>query len=204
MSKKLNFNMRGFTSLLITVLAIIEIISSIVLYVAPAIMRNSTNLGLTRNEWKDIHINVGFIFILALFFHLIYNWKILTNYIKKKGSIGIHLKWETLTVIIISGLIFVGSYKGIPPLSYITDFGMKMKMSVPTRKTAPQQQRTNPSLMPISVIAQKLNIPLSSIFEKLKKDNISIKSENSSLKEIAVENNISVRELFMKIMSKRN
>jgi len=129
LNSKINFNMRGFTSLLITALAIVEIISSIILYIAPAIMRYTTHIGLTRNEWKNIHIIVGFLFIFAIFFHLIYNWKILTNYIKKKGSIGIHLKWETISVLIITVFIFVGSYKEIPPLSYISDYGYTHKIS---------------------------------------------------------------------------
>ena len=38
--------------------------------------------GLTKTDWGNIHINLGLLFLIALFIHIYYNWKPLINYLQ--------------------------------------------------------------------------------------------------------------------------
>ncbi len=65
------------------------LVTSIVLYVVPqgrvAYWADWGLLGLSKEQWGAIHINVGFLFLISLLVHVYYNWKPLTSYLKNKA-----------------------------------------------------------------------------------------------------------------------
>ena len=42
--------------------------------------------GLTKTDWGNIHINLGLLFLIALFVYIYYNWKPLISYLKNKAK----------------------------------------------------------------------------------------------------------------------
>ncbi|MGD8262932.1 MAG: DUF4405 domain-containing protein [Desulfobacterales bacterium] len=41
---------------------------------------------MTKTDWGNIHINLGLLFLIALFVHIYYNWKPLISYLKNKAK----------------------------------------------------------------------------------------------------------------------
>ena len=82
------FNWRAFNSLYIVYSFIILSLSGFVLFIAPpgriAIWTNLTILGFTKHEWQAIHIIFTFLFIIAIVFHIYFNWKPILFYFRKK------------------------------------------------------------------------------------------------------------------------
>ena len=62
------------------------VLTSIILYLMPqgrvAYWADWRLLGLSKEQWGALHLNMGVLFILSLLLHLYYNWQPLLNYLK--------------------------------------------------------------------------------------------------------------------------
>jgi ABC-type Fe3+-siderophore transport system permease subunit len=85
-----HMSMRKITSLTATLSFILTVTTSIILYIVPqgrvAYWSDWRMWGLTKTQWGDVHINVGLLFLLALFLHIYYNWKPLMAYLKDRSK----------------------------------------------------------------------------------------------------------------------
>ncbi len=89
-SKNGKFNWRGFTSLIVTTGFLLMTITGIVLYISPrGRIANWTGwemLGLGKEEWSGLHINIAIILLAASVLHLIYNWKPFVSYLRSRAG----------------------------------------------------------------------------------------------------------------------
>ena len=81
--------MRKITSLTAGVSFLLMVLTSIVLYILPqgrvAYWADWRLWGLSKSDWGNIHINMGFLFLAALCLHIYYNWRAITSYLKDKA-----------------------------------------------------------------------------------------------------------------------
>ena len=81
--------LRKITSLTLLISFVPLMLTSIVLYIVPegrvAYWSDWHLLGLTKTQWGDVHINLGFLFLAAGSLHLFYNWKAMIAYMKNKA-----------------------------------------------------------------------------------------------------------------------
>ncbi len=65
------------------------LVSSIILYIVPqgrvAYWSGWTLLGLSKSQWGAIHTNLGFLMLVSGSFHIYYNWRPMTSYMKNKA-----------------------------------------------------------------------------------------------------------------------
>ena len=77
-----------FVSLTAMLSFMILTISSIILYIIPnrkvTSWTNWNFIGLDKQQWDNIHINLGILFLIMIIWHIYYNWKAMKNYLKKK------------------------------------------------------------------------------------------------------------------------
>ena len=70
---------RKIASLTAALSFIVMLLTSIILYIVPqgriAYWADWRLWGLTKEQWGNIHINTGILFLTALGFHIYYNWK---------------------------------------------------------------------------------------------------------------------------------
>ena len=75
----MKFQSKGFTSLLLAVALPILGFSGIILYVTPrgriANWTGWTMLGLGKQGWQAVHINVALLFLIVACIHLYLNWR---------------------------------------------------------------------------------------------------------------------------------
>ncbi len=65
------------------------LVSSIILYIVPqgriAYWAGWTLWGLSKSQWAAIHTNLGFLLLVSGSFHVYYNWRPMTSYMKNKA-----------------------------------------------------------------------------------------------------------------------
>jgi hypothetical protein len=120
----MRFQLRGFTSLLLTLLFLALSFSGVILYVTPrgrmANWTGWTMLGLEKQGWQAIHINIALLFLIAAGLHLFLNWGLFWGYIKK-------MKLEMLVAVVIAGGLLVGTIKGISPFGSLMILNEQIK-----------------------------------------------------------------------------
>ncbi|MGB5619617.1 MAG: DUF4405 domain-containing protein [Desulfobacterales bacterium] len=83
---------RKITSLTAGLAFIVMLVTSIILYVVPqgrvAYWADWKLWGLTKTDWGNIHINLGLLFLIALFLHIYYNWKPSSRHDKQFDSLN--------------------------------------------------------------------------------------------------------------------
>jgi hypothetical protein len=186
--KKRNWSGQAFTSLCSLVSFILLCLTGIILYVEPhgrvAYWIKWHFLSLEKDQWGNIHLYSGFLFLVAGGFHIYYNWKPLINYLSKKIESTLKYKRE----LVISSSIFIwiaiSGIWSLPPLVYISDLGEAIKNSW---STSPELEPPfgHAKLASLQTFCKKQRIPLDQAMLELRKAGFTIDSSKSTLIEIA-------------------
>ena len=112
--------MRKATSLTLLISFIPLILTSVILYIAPegrvAYWADWHLLGLSKTQWSDIHINLGFLFLAAGLIHLWLNWRPILAYLKNKAK-ELVVFTPAMWVALLLNLVFL-----VGTLAYILPF----------------------------------------------------------------------------------
>jgi len=83
-------NMRKITSLTALISFVLLIVTSIILYIVPsgrvAYWAGYRLWGLDKVQWGNVHINLGFLLLIAIILHVYYNWTVMISYMKNKSK----------------------------------------------------------------------------------------------------------------------
>jgi len=195
----LKFRFRGFTSLLMAFSFFISLISGILLYFTPqgkiAHWTNWTILGLDKEMWAALHINSSLIFFIIFIFHLYFNWKVLTRYIKKKTEMAFNLKYEFLIALIVSIFIIVATLFNIEPFKSI------IKWNDDIKNYWAEQAQSQPPIphaedMTVNEFCKNFDIPFESFERKLNLKGWEFEDANEMIKDIARRNRISPADIY--------
>lgn len=163
-------NLRRVTSLTAALAFILMVLTSIILYIVPqgrvAYWADWRLLGLTKTEWGNIHINLGFLFLLALFLHVYYNWKPLMAYLKNKTRQFKVFTPEFNAAMIITVVFTVGTYFLIPPFSWMMMLNDNFKDSGAEKYGEPPYGHAE--LSSLKTFAKKMNLDLTKSMDLLK------------------------------------
>jgi hypothetical protein len=200
MKKETKFNLRSFTSFSLLISTIIMSWSGFILYVAPP--GRIANWGtwklmlFTKTEWQALHTIFSYLFFILAIIHLFFvNWKTFIVYFKSKLKSGLNKKWELLTALFISAVVFTGTLNSWTPFSPVMKFGDKVKESWGTTFEAP------PVLHMEIYTLEKLALELDSIAPSelvriLNENNIMVTGTDKTLKEIANENKTTPAKIY--------
>ena len=107
-------NIRRITSLTALLSFIILFITIVVLYIVPqgrvAYWADWRLWGLTKEQWGNVHINIGLLFLLSIFLHIYYNWKALLAYLKNKARQLTVLTWDFNAALVLTLIFAIGTY----------------------------------------------------------------------------------------------
>ncbi len=190
---------RVFTSLLTAVGFVLMVLSGLVAYIVPhgrvAYWTDWRLLGLSKNQWGDIHILAGILFLIAACFHIYFNWNPLLRHISSRVQQGAKLKSELFTALLIGLLVVIGGISQIPPLNYLLDLNGYIKRAwVPTKESEPPFGHAE--LLSLKALCGKQKIPVDQAVAELKAKGIKLGSGELSLAEIAQNNRQSPMEVY--------
>ena len=164
-------------------------LTGVILYVEPhgrvAYWTKWSFLGMEKDQWGNIHIFSGLLFLVAGGFHIYYNWKPLLNYISKKIGGALGYKRELFVSGLIVIWIVVSGILAIPPLVYVTDLGETVKNSwVSSPDLEPPFGHAE--LVSLQTFCKKQRIPLDQAMLELRKAGFRVPTPKSTLAEIAL------------------
>lgn len=194
-------NMRKITSLTMLISFILELVTSVILYIVPqgrvAYWSDWRQWGLSKTQWGDLHINLGVLFLLAAFLHLYYNWTPMIAYMKNKAK---ELKIFTANfniALVLSIIVSIGTLMNIPPMSTVIDFSESIKDAAAREYGEPPYAHAE--LSSLKLFARKTNLDLKAAKKLLTEAGIQGVDDQVTLAELAKLNQTNPKTLF-KIM----
>ena len=192
-------NIRRLTSLTALFSFILLFITIVVLYIVPqgrvAYWADWRLWGLTKEQWGDIHINIGLLFLLSIFLHIYYNWKPLLSYLKNTARELKVLTVEFNAALIVTFIFAVGTYFEIAPFSWVLALNDNFKEHATVKYGEPPYGHAE--LSTLKSFTKKIGLDLTAGLKRLRKANIRFDDENQSLKDIARINDISPQKVFL-------
>lgn len=190
---------RSLTSLSVMAGFLIMSLSGVVAFVNPqgriAYWTDWSLLGLTKEQWGDIHILSSLLFVVAGVIHIYYNWRPLMNYLGQKVASGRKHQREIAITILISLIIVASAVWRMPPLSYLLDLNAYVKELWVVHKDY-EPPFGHAELLSLKVFCQKTNIPLDAAMAALKEQRLAGVEADRLLKDIARANNTSPMAVY--------
>jgi len=183
-------------------------ITIVVLYIVPqgrvAYWADWRLWGLTKEQWGNIHINIGLLFLLSIFLHIYYNWKALLTYLKNKARQLTVLTPEFNAALALTVIFAVGTYFELAPFSWVLDFNTHLKDRAAAKYGEPPYGHAE--LSTLKAFASKAGLDLAVSLQRLKQANVVYENENQSIKDIARINELSPQQVFiaMRPVGERN
>ena len=201
----MRFHFRGFVSLFLGLAFLVLSLSGVVLYVTPrgrvANWTGWTMLGLDKQTWQAIHIDIALVFLIGALLHLWFNWNALSCYIKKRASMALNLKVEMLVAVLLAMGVVVGAIFQAPPFGTLLDLNYRIKdywdrwaADAPAPAPAPHAEELS-----LEQLAAKLRLPLDDVILSLKKEGIAVEDSSGTLGQLAEKNGLTPRDLFAAI-----
>jgi Domain of unknown function (DUF4405) len=196
------FNWQSFISIGLLISFIVMLFSGIVLYVAPegSLSRwmGWDVFNLTKKQWEHQHSIFSLVFILFSIFHIFrINWGLLISYFALENKKFINVK-EFLAALIISILVFVGTFLNISPFENI----IKLGGNISDNQTIEIERPDIPDIdkLPIKEFSEKVfNISVTELELILEKNNLKIVNADISINEFCLMNELSPQELYFLI-----
>jgi hypothetical protein len=175
------------------------VFTAIILYIEPhgrvAYWTKWNFLGLEKDQWGNVHIFSGLLFLVAGGFHLYYNWKSLIGYLSGKINTGLRHKRELM----ISSLIFIwiiaSGIWSLPPLIYVADLGEAIKSAW---VTSPELEPPfgHAELVSLKTFSKKQGIPLDQAMAELREAGFKVNNPAKTLGDIADSKGTSGMEVY--------
>jgi len=202
-SNKKKFSLRAFISTYMVFSFLILAFSGIILYIAPpgriAHWTELTILGFTKDQWQAIHTIFTFLFIIAGSFHIYYNWKPIMAYFRTKMKEKFKLRKELIFSALFSVIVFSLVVSNVPPFKTVMDLGEDFSDSWSDEESEPPVPHAEE--MTLTEFAQLTNADVNTIIENLKNNGIAYATENSIIKDLALENNTTPQQIYRKVNS---
>jgi len=191
-------NIRKITSMTMFISFILMVVTSIILYIVPqgrvAYWADWHMLGLSKTEWSNLHINLGFLFLFAGLLHMVYNWSAIKAYMKNRAR---ELKVFTPSfnvALLLSLLVGIGTYFEIPPMSTVINFSESIKDSAAVKYGVPPYGHAE--LSSIKHFTKRQDLDLDKAIELLQESNIQLSDSSVTLAVIAAANGLSPQNIF--------
>jgi len=195
------FQMKAFVSLLLSLFFLVLGFSGVILYLTPrgrvANWTGWTMLGLEKQGWQAVHINIALLFLIVAGLHLYLNWGVFWSYIKKKASFSVNLKLEILVAILIAGGVLVGTIEGVSPFGALLTLNYRIKDYWEREPvTAPMPHAEELSL---GQLAGKLDLPIEQVIEALKQEGIAVENDTTTIAQLAEKNRLTPSDVYAAI-----
>ena len=191
-------NIRKITSLTALLAFTLIMVTSIILYIVPqgriAYWSDWHLWGLSKTEWGNLHINLGVLFLLAIFLHIYYNWKPIVNYMKNRAKKVTVFTKNFNAALVVTLIVGIGTYFMVPPFSTILIFSENIKDAGALKYGEPPFGHAE--LAPLDSLIKKTGLELEPSLNKLKEAGIKVDSPSEIFLDIAKKNKTTPKRIF--------
>jgi Domain of unknown function (DUF4405) len=191
-------NIRKITSMTMFISFLFLVLTSIILYIVPqgrvAYWADWHLWGLTKSEWGNLHINLGFLFLFAGLLHMYYNWSPIKAYMKNRSW---QLKVFTPSfnaALLLTLVVGIGTYLEIPPMSTVITLGDSFKDRASEKYGEPPYGHAE--LSSLKLFSKKQDLDLALAMDLLRKADIQFTESKDTLAAIGAVNKMSPQEIY--------
>jgi len=177
----------------------ILMLTGIILYIVPhgrvAYWSNWQLWGLSKDQWGNIHINTGILFLITIFLHIYYNWKPILSYLKNQArQLKIFTKNFNIALIL-TLFVALGTYFEIPPVIWLINTSSAIKDSAALKYGEPPYGHAE--LSSLKSFCTKMQLDLENSIKVLRNKGIIVDSENQTIAEIASLNKKTPQQIYL-------
>ncbi|MGD8328436.1 MAG: DUF4405 domain-containing protein [Acidobacteriota bacterium] len=114
---------RRIVSLVLFIMIFLMLVTSAILYISPqgrvAYWSGWTLAGLSRDQWINLHVNLGILFLLGGAVHLWYNWRAVVLYLKNRSRRLVVLTGEFSVALVGTIVLLVGTQLALAPFDWV-------------------------------------------------------------------------------------
>ena len=195
-------NMRKITSLTALVSFLLEMLTSVILYIVPqgrvAYWSGWRLWGLSKTQWGSLHVNLGILFLIAICLHTYYNWSPIVAYLKNRTA-QLRIFTTDFTVALLLCLVFsLGTYWELVPFSTIIEIGDQLKERAAQKYGEPPYGHAE--LSSLAIFSKKVELDLDASLTRLGAAKISVTDPGQSIAEIAKMNNLTPKAVYQAML----
>jgi hypothetical protein len=195
-------SLRKITSLTSLISFLMIMATFLVLYIVPqgriANWADWRLMGLSKVQWTSIHINMGTLFLIAILFHIYFNWTPIVNYLKNKNKELTFMNKEFGISLIICVVFTLGTYLQLPPFSSYLGVSKSFKEQAAKKYGNPPYGHAE--LSSLKFFTKKTDLDLDKSMALLNKAGIKFENEKETLVSIASKNNMSPQAVYNTIL----
>ncbi len=194
---------RRMTSLCLLVSGFLLLITSLVLYIEPhgrvAYWSNWSLLGLSKQQWDAMHINVGLLFLVSGVVHSVLNWRFIVDYSVRSVRRGSALPLGA--ALVLTAYVAAASVVNIFPANLVMDFNKYVKSWQSDRLGEPPFGHAE--LVPLGQLARFSGVPVENAIRALREAGVKGVTRSKNLKSLALENRTTPQRLFEILLSSK-
>ena len=195
--------MRKITSLTAGLSFLLMLLTSVILYIVPqgrvAYWADWRLWGLSKSDWGNIHINMGFVFLAALSLHIYYNWNAITAYLKDRARRMTVFTPDFNVALIVTLMAALGTYFMIPPFSWVITLSEKIKDGAAVKYGEPPYGHAE--LSSLKTFTQKLNLDLTKSMNLLELAGYATEDDQVTLAALAKRYGVPPQQLYQTIQT---
>lgn len=178
------------------------ILTSVVLFICPqgrvAYWADWRLWGLSKEQWGDVHITLGTLFLAALCLHIWYNWKPLMAYLKDRAR-----RMRVLTPAFVAALALclvtvVGTLGEAPPFSLLLDLADGFKDAA--ARTYGEPPYGHAELSTLRTFATRMNLDLDESLARLEAAGLRVAGPGQTLQNIAETNRATPQQVYQTML----
>ena len=190
--------LRKITSLTALLSFGLMLLTSIVLYIAPqgrvAYWSDWRLLGLSKEQWGDVHINLGLLFLISLSLHVYYNWKAIVSYLKNRAKVVTVFTREFNVALLVTLVFIGGTLAALPPFSLIQSLNVGLKDRAAAVYGEPPYGHAE--LSSLKTFAAKMGWNLNQALLRLERAGYPVSDVHLTLKTVARMHGVSPQTLY--------
>lgn len=200
------FNMRAMTAFMVTAAFVFCVVTGVVLFAVPqgriANWVDWRLLGLLKEEWAQVHLVFGLLFVVFGIIHLFpYNWPTFKAYLaaRRQGRLDFRRpRRELVAGVAVALLLAAGSVAAVPPFSQFFAFNAWVKESW---VAGPDYEPPfgHAEELSLASFAKRMNMDLAAATAALSAQGVAFGGPQDSLGGIAKANGMSAMDLYMLI-----
>ncbi len=175
------------TSLTAGLAFLVTVLTSAILYIVPqgrvAYWSDWRLWGLSKEQWGNIHINTGILFLLALLLHIYYNWNLIVTYLKDRTKKLKVFTGNFNVALVLTAACILGTHFGIPPFSSILNISQNIKDAASLKYGEPPFGHAEEA--PFDSLVKKTGLDFQQSVDRLKEKGIELDGPDQIFLEIA-------------------
>lgn len=191
-------NLRKIASLTALVSFVLEMLTSVILYIVPqgrvAYWSDWRLWGLSKIQWGNLHVNLGLLFLIAICLHIYYNWGPIVAYLKNKGAEPRVFTKDFTVALILTLVCGLGTYWEMPPFSTVIAIGEQIKEAAAKKYGEPPYGHAE--LSSLLTFSKKVELDLDASLTRLAAAKIRVTDPGQSIADIARMNNLNPKAVY--------